>query len=69
MQGHWERGQIRKVMTGTLLFTPEQAKLVQAETQSRMKLQTASLRERGVGTVAGSAFGCAAATAETASPL
>ncbi len=69
MQGNWERGQIRQAMTGTLLFTPEQAKLVQAETQSRMKLRTASLRERGLGTVAGSAFGCAAVTAEAASPL
>jgi hypothetical protein len=68
MQAHWERGQIRKVMTGTLLFTPEQAKLIQSESQARMRLQTASLRERGVGTVAGSAFGRAAATTEVASP-
>jgi hypothetical protein len=48
MQGQWERGQIRKAMTGTLQFTPEQAKLIQAETQSRMRLQTASLRERAM---------------------
>jgi hypothetical protein len=40
MQGQWERGQIRKAMTGTLLFTPEQAKLIQAEAQVRMRLQT-----------------------------
>jgi len=40
MQGQWERGQIRKAMMGTLLFTPEQAKLIQAEAQVRMRLQT-----------------------------
>jgi hypothetical protein len=40
MQGHWERGQVRQAMTGTLLFTPEQAKRIQAETQKRMRLQT-----------------------------
>ena len=42
MQGHWERGQIRQAVTGTLLFTPEQAKLIQAETQKRMRLQTSA---------------------------
>jgi hypothetical protein len=67
MQGNWPRGQIRKAMTGTLLFTPEQAKLIQAEAQVRMKLQSARLRERAVGASAGSAFG-RAATAEAASP-
>ena len=46
MQLHWERGQIRHAMTGTLLFTPEQAKLIQAETQKRMRLQTNVPRER-----------------------
>jgi hypothetical protein len=42
MQGHWERGQIRHAVTGTLLFTPEQAKLIQAEAQKRMRLQTSA---------------------------
>jgi hypothetical protein len=42
MQGHWERGQIRHAVTGSLLFTPEQAKLIQAETQKRMRLQTST---------------------------
>ena len=46
MQGHWERGQIRQAVTGTLLFTPEQAKLIQAETQKRMRLQTSAPRGR-----------------------
>jgi hypothetical protein len=36
MQQRWERRQIRQAMTGTLLFTPEQAKLIQAEMQKRM---------------------------------
>jgi hypothetical protein len=40
MQGHWERGQIRQAMTGTLLFTPQQAELIRAETQKRMTSQT-----------------------------
>jgi hypothetical protein len=42
MQGHWERGQVRQAVTGTLIFTPEQAKLIQAETQKRMRLQTSA---------------------------
>jgi hypothetical protein len=42
MQGHWERGQIRQAVTGTLRFTPEQAKLIQAETQKRMSLHTSA---------------------------
>jgi hypothetical protein len=42
MQGHWERGQIRHAVTGTLLFTPEQAKLIQAEAQTRMSLHTSA---------------------------
>jgi hypothetical protein len=67
MQGNWERGQIRKAMTGALLFTPEQAKLIQAEAQVRMKLQSTRLRERAVGASAGSAFGRAATTTEAAS--
>jgi hypothetical protein len=46
MQGHWERGQIRHAVTGTLLFTPEQAKLIQAEAQTRMRLQTAETNVR-----------------------
>jgi hypothetical protein len=46
MQGHWERGQIRQAVTGTLLFTPEQAKLIQIEVQARMELQLASFRGR-----------------------
>jgi hypothetical protein len=46
MKGHWERGQIRQAVTGTLLFTPEQAKLIQAETQKRMRLQTSAPRGR-----------------------
>jgi hypothetical protein len=51
MQQRWERKQIRQAVTGTLLFTPEQAKLIQAETQTRMRLQTASLKERPMGAV------------------
>jgi hypothetical protein len=46
MQGNWERGQIRKAMTGTLLFTPEQAKLIRGETQRRMSLPTSARWER-----------------------
>jgi hypothetical protein len=35
MQGHWERVQIREAMTGNLLFTPDQTKLIQARTFAR----------------------------------
>ena len=46
MQGRWERRQVRQAVTGTLLFTPEQAKLIQAEAQTRMRLQTAETNVR-----------------------
>jgi len=49
MQPRWERRQIRQVMTGTLLFSPEQAKLIQADAQTRMRLQTDNFKERPVG--------------------
>ena len=39
MQGQWGRGQIRRAMTGTLLFTQEQARLIRVETEKRMSLQ------------------------------
>ncbi len=39
MQPRWERKQIRQAMTGTLLFTPQQAKHIREETESRMRLQ------------------------------
>jgi hypothetical protein len=47
MQRRWERKEMRQAMTGTLLFTPEQAKLIQAETQTRMRLH-AALKDRPV---------------------
>ncbi len=37
MQRQWERKQIRQAMTGSLCFTPEQAKLIQAEMKTRMR--------------------------------
>jgi hypothetical protein len=46
MQRRWERKQIRQAMTGTMRFTPEQAKLIRVEVQRRMRLRTASLIER-----------------------
>jgi hypothetical protein len=50
MQRRWERKQIRQAMTGNMLFAPEQAKLIQAAKQARMKLQTA-IKERPIQTV------------------
>jgi len=44
MKRRWERKQFRQAMTGILLFTPEQAKRIQAEAQARMRLQTARLK-------------------------
>lgn len=51
MQPQLGRKQIQQAMMGTLHFTPEQAKLIQAEAQLRMRLQTASLKERPMGAV------------------
>ncbi len=51
MQPRWERQQMRQAMMGILLFTLKQSKFIQAEAQKRMKLQTASLKERHLGTV------------------
>jgi len=39
MKPRWERKEFRQAMTGILLFTPEQAKRIQAEAQTRMRLQ------------------------------
>jgi hypothetical protein len=46
MKPRWERKQFRQAMTGILLFTPEQAKRIQAEAQARMRLKTARIKER-----------------------
>jgi len=40
-----------QAMTGVLLFTHEQSKLIQTEVQTRMRLQTVSLKEQCVGRV------------------
>ena len=39
MQKRWERKQLRLMMTGNLLFTPSQGKLMQAEMQRRTHVQ------------------------------
>lgn len=41
MQASWKRKQIRQAVTGTLFFTAEQARLIQAETETRAKLRAA----------------------------
>jgi hypothetical protein len=46
MKPRWERKQFRQAMTGILLFTPQQAKHIQAEAQTRMRVQTARIKER-----------------------
>jgi hypothetical protein len=38
MRAQWERKQIRQALMGAMLFTPDQARLMQAETQKRMTL-------------------------------
>ena len=45
MQPRWGPESVRKAMMGTLTFTPEQTKLIQAEMQTRMRLHTSSLKE------------------------
>lgn len=44
MQGQWERKQFRQLMWGNLHFTPQQSKLIRAEGQIRMRLESAQLR-------------------------
>jgi hypothetical protein len=51
MQPRWERKQVRQAMTGVLLFTHEQSKLIEAEAQTRMRLQTVRLKEQRMGRV------------------
>jgi hypothetical protein len=41
MQPLWQRKQLRQALTGALLFTPDQAKFIQAEAQRRMSLSPA----------------------------
>jgi hypothetical protein len=38
MQAHWERKQIRQSLTGVMLFTPQQSKLIREEVRMRMSL-------------------------------
>ena len=42
MQSPWGRRQVREALTGTLLFTTEQAKRMRAEARTRMESQTRS---------------------------
>ena len=49
MQPRWEPKQIQQAMMGTLLFTPDQANLIQAETQTRIRLRTACVKKRPTG--------------------
>jgi len=51
MQARWDRKQIRQAVTGSLLFTPEQVRLIQAGIQTRKKLRAAITKERALGTV------------------
>jgi hypothetical protein len=43
MQPRWDPNQVRHLMMGTLLFTTEQSKLMQAQARTRMRLQTGNL--------------------------
>ena len=49
MQQQWERKQVRQAVTRNLLFTAEQSKRLQVETQTRIGLHTASLRDPPMG--------------------
>jgi hypothetical protein len=49
MQPRWERKQVRRAMTGALLFTHEQSKLVQAEAKRRMSLEAVNLNQQRLG--------------------
>jgi hypothetical protein len=45
MQPRWEPKQVRKLMMGTLLFTPEQSTLIRAQARTRISLQTGTRKE------------------------
>lgn len=51
MQPRSERKQVRQAMTGVLLFTHEQSKLVQAEAKRRISLEAVSLNQQRSGRV------------------
>jgi hypothetical protein len=50
MRSPWKRNQIQQLMTGTLLFTTGQSKLIRAEAQRRMSPQTEALKEERLAT-------------------
>jgi hypothetical protein len=43
MQPRWKKNQVRKLMTGDLLFTPEQSRQMGVEAQARMEQQRSNL--------------------------
>jgi hypothetical protein len=43
MQPRWEPNQVQQLMMGSLLFTPEQSKLMREQARTRMRSQTGSL--------------------------
>jgi hypothetical protein len=51
MQPLWERKQVEQALTGTLLFMPEQSKVMRAQARMRMKLQTGDPQSGGHGTI------------------
>jgi hypothetical protein len=46
MQPRWECKQVRQALTGALLFTPDQAKQIQAEARTRMNSEITSLKSQ-----------------------
>jgi hypothetical protein len=51
MQGEWGPKEFRLALMGGLLFTSQQSKVIQAETQRRMNLKTGTLKEQRLATV------------------
>lgn len=47
MQAHWGRKQVRDLMMGTFLFTPQQSKVIRAEGQARMNFEMAQVHTAG----------------------
>jgi hypothetical protein len=54
MQGQWERKQVLQLMKGGLHFTPQQSKLIRAEGQWRMNIE--SIQRRSVSSLGVSIF-------------
>ena len=46
MRRRWEPNQVRNLMMGKLLFTPDQSKLMRVQARARMQVRAGTLEEQ-----------------------